>query len=43
MLVRQGDPDNDILFIIHGEVVIFANERPVATRTGMSYRRNGDC
>jgi CRP-like cAMP-binding protein len=31
-LIRQGDPDNDILFIVHGEVAIFANGRSVATR-----------
>jgi CRP/FNR family transcriptional regulator, cyclic AMP receptor protein len=31
-LIKQGDPDNDILFIVHGEVSILANERVVATR-----------
>jgi len=31
-LIEQGDPDNAILFIVHGEVSIFANGRPVATR-----------
>jgi CRP/FNR family transcriptional regulator, cyclic AMP receptor protein len=32
VLIRQGDPDNDILLIIHGEVSILVNNRAVAKR-----------
>lgn len=32
VLTRQGDPDNDILLIVHGEVSITVNDRVVANR-----------
>jgi CRP/FNR family cyclic AMP-dependent transcriptional regulator len=33
VLIRQGDPDNDIFLIITGDVTIRVNDRSVATRT----------
>ncbi len=32
VLIEQGAPDNDVVFILHGEVEIIANGRPIATR-----------
>lgn len=32
VLIRQGDADNDIFLIVHGEVSISVNDRPVANR-----------
>lgn len=33
VLIRQGDVDTDILFLLHGDVSIRVNERPVAMRS----------
>jgi predicted nucleotide-binding protein len=37
VLIRQGDADNDIYFILAGRVRILVNEREVATRTSCQH------
>jgi CRP/FNR family transcriptional regulator, cyclic AMP receptor protein len=37
IVLTQGDSDNDVLFILHGEVLVFVNGRQVAVRTAGSH------